>query len=96
MYSYGRYRFSIVNTVVIDNQNTTRLNYIGNWSTHNDYQIPSTTNPRPYMQTSAGQSSVSVNFTGAVSVAVNGNRNWGHGKYNVVRMTVKPCYISND
>ena len=71
--------------VVFDNQNQTVLQYSGNWTTQNDPQIPSLNDPKPYVITKVYQGSVTANFSGAVAVAINANRNFGHWLYNVVR-----------
>ena len=64
------------------------LHYAGNWTTLNDPQIPSTDDPKPYVETSDALASVSADFTGAVAVAINANRNWGHWLYKVVCIAV--------
>lgn len=46
--------------------------------------IPNTSNPQPYKETNLSLSSVSLQFTGGVAVAINAPRNWGHWTYNVV------------
>lgn len=73
--------------VAIDNQNRTALNYVGNWMQNIASGVPS-----PFMQTTVAQSSVSMNFTGGLAVAVYGSRNYGHGEYDVVRTTGMSLY----
>ncbi|KAL4252453.1 hypothetical protein ABKN59_002704 [Abortiporus biennis] len=68
---------------LVDNQNTTALLYQGTWVTKTDVQIPSRASPKPFKQTQDPAGSVSLNFTGAIAVAIDGNRNWGHSLYNM-------------
>lgn len=70
--------------VHIDNTNNTALQYSGIWNTTFDSQIPSKAAPAKYAITSDPEASVSLNVSGAVAVAINANRNWGHWTYNVV------------
>ncbi|KAJ3546435.1 hypothetical protein NM688_g5515 [Phlebia brevispora] len=70
-------------TVTIQNTNYTVLQYNGNWSSAFDHQIPSLTNPVNFSTTSQPMSSVSMNFTRTVAIAINASRNWGHWTYNV-------------
>ncbi|KAI0783377.1 hypothetical protein C8Q75DRAFT_445092 [Abortiporus biennis] len=69
--------------ISIDNQNPTALHYEGLWTTENGVHIPSISNPKPFMKTIDSGASVSLNFTGAIAVAINGNRDWGHHTYEV-------------
>ena len=85
---------SPLTTFAIDNQNDTILNYDGNWTTKADHQIPSLDAPKPYRETNKYASSVALSFTNAVAVAINGNRNWGHWTYRVVRSKVALVNLS--
>lgn len=67
-----------------DNQNITQFTYSQGWSSKNDSQVPSRANPRPFHITSTSGSFMSMNFSGAVAVELDGSRNCGHGTYNVV------------
>ena len=80
--------------VVYENWNTS-LQYHGSWSTEPlvDW-IPNTSKPQPYVETNTSMSSVSLNFTGGVAVAINAPRNWGHWTYNVVRSIYSAVRVS--
>ncbi|TFY75879.1 hypothetical protein EWM64_g8132 [Hericium alpestre] len=69
---------------MFDNQNTTFFQYSSGWSTATDPQIPSSSDPRPYHQTSQKDTAVSFSFTNTTTLAINGSINWGHGLYQVV------------
>ncbi|EPQ60107.1 hypothetical protein GLOTRDRAFT_123864 [Gloeophyllum trabeum ATCC 11539] len=68
---------------VIDNSNTTALEYYGNWSVNTDHQIPNLQHPLPYHETKNEGSGVALTFSGASAVAVNGTRNYGNWVYSV-------------
>ncbi|KAJ7691187.1 hypothetical protein B0H17DRAFT_1063707 [Mycena rosella] len=60
-----------------------KLAYTGSWKPVSAPGIPNATVTHPYEQTSSSGSSVSMNFTGAVGVAINGPVNWGDWVYSV-------------
>ncbi|OCH88757.1 hypothetical protein OBBRIDRAFT_65288 [Obba rivulosa] len=68
--------------VVYDNTNQS-LAYNGTWSVSNANNIPSAANPAPFHQTKASGASVSLEFSDAVGIAINGTRNWGNWVYSV-------------
>ncbi|TFK56460.1 hypothetical protein OE88DRAFT_1729957 [Heliocybe sulcata] len=74
---------SAVVSQVIDNSNMTTLQYYGNWSVNTDHQIPSAQHPAPYHETKSEGAGVSITFSGASAVAVNGTRNYGNWVYSV-------------
>ncbi|KAJ3556494.1 hypothetical protein NM688_g1997 [Phlebia brevispora] len=70
-------------SLIIDNQNTTVLQYRGQWSVTSDPQVPDKQHPSPFHDSILAGDSVALNFTGAVAVAINASTNYGHGQYNV-------------
>ncbi|KAI0962335.1 hypothetical protein AcV7_001202 [Taiwanofungus camphoratus] len=70
--------------VVYDNMDSAVFEYRGNWTVPPlDEQVPNTTHPSPFHQTSTLGSSVTMNFTAGLAVAVHGPRDWGNWLYNV-------------
>ncbi|KAI0783376.1 hypothetical protein C8Q75DRAFT_810959 [Abortiporus biennis] len=72
-----------VTPVPIDNQNMSSLHYGGQWTTGNNAHIPSPSNPKPFRRTTVSGASVALNFTGAIAVAINGDRDMTHQTYQV-------------
>ncbi|KIP08080.1 hypothetical protein PHLGIDRAFT_35126 [Phlebiopsis gigantea 11061_1 CR5-6] len=73
-----------ISEIKFQNDNTTALQYKGNWTTGSGVaNIPSKADPGPFKQTQDPLASVSMNFTGGVAVAIHGSRNFGHWTYNV-------------
>ncbi|KAJ7097600.1 hypothetical protein C8R44DRAFT_748331 [Mycena epipterygia] len=59
------------------------LVYSGQWSNTTVQGIPNATVTAPLHQTHAAGSSVTMNFSSAVAVALNASTNFGHGLYSV-------------
>ncbi|KLO05469.1 hypothetical protein SCHPADRAFT_862370 [Schizopora paradoxa] len=68
---------SSLQTHIIDNSNTTAINYAGTWSTSAAHQIP-----EPYQITKTSGSSASMEFQGR-AIAINGMTNFGWWVYQV-------------
>ncbi|KAF7333730.1 hypothetical protein MVEN_02329400 [Mycena venus] len=60
-----------------------RLTYSGNWKTGNAPGIPNATVTHNFQQTKSSGSSMSMTFSGAVGVAINGPVLWGDWIYTV-------------
>ncbi|KAH9920207.1 uncharacterized protein BXZ73DRAFT_52286 [Epithele typhae] len=72
-------------TTVIQNTNTTFLNYVGPWTLENTdgtINIPSIAHPAPYHKVVNGTPSMSFSFRGT-GLAINGTRNDGAWKFAV-------------
>ncbi|KAJ7469593.1 hypothetical protein FB451DRAFT_1476458, partial [Mycena latifolia] len=69
-----------------------RLAYSGTWKDVSAPGIPNATVTHPFKQTTTGGSSVSMNFTGAVGVAIDGPVNWGDWVYSVALDGKKTSY----
>lgn len=85
-------RFDRTTSLTVDNQNSTVLQYRGNWGNATDPQVPDEEHPAPFYATTSSGAAVSLNFTGAVALAVNASTNYGHGLYNVVSPRVGPVH----
>jgi hypothetical protein len=68
-----------------------RLTYSGTWKLVNAPGIPNATVTHDFQQTRTSGASVSMTFSGAVGVAINGPVLWGDWVYSVVRALAFPA-----
>ncbi|CCM03671.1 uncharacterized protein FIBRA_05815 [Fibroporia radiculosa] len=73
----------VPNEIFYDNADTSVMHYSGNWSIASDPNVPNSTHPAAYHQTSTYNSSMSMEFVGE-AVAVSGFRDWGDWVYTIV------------
>lgn len=71
-------------TQIIDNQNSSTIQYSANWGNDTLQGVPSTASSAPFSLTNVKNTSFSVNFTGR-AVALYGPTTFDHGRYSVVR-----------
>jgi hypothetical protein len=76
--------FTTIQNTTIDNGSKNDLVYAGNWTSKFVKTIPSTAHPKNFSETSQAGASVSLAFSGAFAVDINGVINYGGLDYTVV------------